>query len=88
MLRDTTLLFNVNRNKRLAVCILQLRQPSDSLSNLNQEMAELLKKIVLFFLCEDEGSTPVFKPRTQTCMVDLLITELGVRRALDCLNPH
>ncbi len=66
MLRDMTLLFNVDRSKRLAVRILQLGHPSGSLLNLNQEMAELFKKIVLFFFCVDEGSTPVFQPRTQT----------------------
>ncbi len=37
---------------------------------------------------EDEGSTPVLQPRTQTYMTDPLITELEVRRALDGLNPH
>ncbi len=35
-----------------------------------------------------EGSIPVFQQHTQTCMADALITELEVRRALDCLNPH
>ncbi len=88
MLRDTTLLFNVNRNKRLAVRILQLGQSSGSLLKLDQEMAEVLKTTLLGFFHEDEGSTPVSQIRTQTCLTDPLITELGVRRGLDCLNPH
>ncbi len=51
-------------------------------------MAELLKTTFLGFFREDEGSTPVLQPRTQTYMADLLITELEVRRALDGLNPY
>ncbi len=51
-------------------------------------MAELLKTTFLGFFREDEGSTPVLQPRTQTYMADPLITELEVRRALDGLNPH
>ncbi len=51
-------------------------------------MAELLKTTFLGFFREDTGSTPVFQPRTQTCMAGPLITELEVRLALDCLNPH
>ncbi len=51
-------------------------------------MAELLKTSFLGFFCEDEGSTPVLQPRTQTYMADPLITDLEVRRALDGLNPH
>ncbi len=73
---------HVNRNKRLAARILQLRHPSD------QEMAELLKTTFLGFFREDEVSTPVLQPRTQTNMADPLITELEIRRALDGLNPH
>ncbi len=37
---------------------------------------------------EDEGSTPVLQPCTQTCMVDPLITEMEDRRVLDSFNPH
>ncbi len=51
-------------------------------------MAELLKTTFLGFFREDEGSTPVLQPRTQTNMADPLITELEIRRALDDLNPH
>ncbi len=79
---------HVNRNKRLTACILQLRHPSGSLINSDQEMAELFKTTFLGFLREDEGSTPVLQPRTQTYMADPLITELEVRRALDGFNPH
>ncbi len=51
-------------------------------------MAELLKTTFLGFFREDEGSTPVLQPRTQTNMADPLISELEIRRALDGLNPH
>ncbi len=51
-------------------------------------MAELLKTTFLGFFREDEGSTPVLQPRTQTNMADPLITELEFRRPLDGLNPH
>ncbi len=51
-------------------------------------MAELLKTTFLGFFREDEGSTSVLHPRTQTNMSDPLITELEIRRALDGLNPH
>ncbi len=51
-------------------------------------MAELLKTTFLGFFREDEGSTSVLQPRTQTNMADPLITELEIRRALDGLNPH
>ncbi len=51
-------------------------------------MAELLKTTFLGFFREDEGSTPVLQPRTQTYMADPLITKLKVRRALHGLNPH
>ncbi len=51
-------------------------------------MAELLKTTFLGFFHEDEGSTPVLQPRTQTNMADPLITELEIRRTLDGLNPH
>ncbi len=51
-------------------------------------MAELLKATFLGFFREDEGSTPVLQPRTQTNMADPLFTELEIRRALDSLNPH
>ncbi len=37
---------------------------------------------------EDEVSTPVLQPRTQTYKADMLITEPEVKRALDGLNPH
>ncbi len=79
---------HVNRNKRLTESILQLRHPSGSLINSDQEMADLLNKTFLGFFREDEGSTTVLQPRTQTYMADALITELEVRRALDGLNPH
>ncbi len=49
-------------------------------------MAELLKTTILGFFREDEESTPVLQPRTQTNMADPLITELEIRRALDGLN--
>ncbi len=78
----------VNRNKRLNVRILQLRYPSGSLINSDQEMAELLKTTFLGFFREDEGSTPVLQPRTQTFMAEPLITKLEFRRVLDGLNPH
>ncbi len=68
--------------------ILQLRHPSGSLINSDQEIAELLKTTLLGFFREDEGSTPVLQPRTQTNMADPLITELEIRRVLDGLNPH
>ncbi len=55
---------HVDRNKRMTACILQLRHPSGSLKNSNQEMAELLKTTFLGFFREDEGSTPVLPPRT------------------------
>ncbi len=42
----------------------------------------------LGFFREDEGSTPVLQPRTQTNMAGPLITELEIRRALDGLDPH
>ncbi len=71
---------HVNRNKRLTARILQLRHPSGSLINSDQELAELLKTTFLGFFPGDEGSTPVLQPRTQT--------KLEVRRALDGLNPH
>ncbi len=67
--------------------ILQLRHPSGSLINSDQEMGELLKTTFLGFFREDEGSTPVLQPRTQSYMADPLITELDVRRALDGHNP-
>ncbi len=51
-------------------------------------MTGLLKTTFLGFFREDEGSTPVLQPRTQTCVADPLIIELEVRRALDGLNPH
>ncbi len=51
-------------------------------------MAELLKTTFLGFFREDEGSTLVLQPRTQTNMADPPITELEIRRALDGLNPH
>ncbi len=79
---------HVNRNKRLTARVLQLRHPSGSLINSNQEMAELLKTPFLGFFREDEGSTPVLQPRTQTKMADPLITELEISCALDGLNPH
>ncbi len=77
---------HVNRNKRLTARILQLRHPCGSLINSDQEMAELLKTTFLGFFREDEGSTPVLQPRTQTYMADPLITELEVRRALDGIH--
>ncbi len=67
---------------------LQLRHPSGSLINSDQEMAELLKATFLGFFREDEGSIPVLQPRTQTYMADPLITQLEVRRVLDGLNSH
>ncbi len=79
---------HVNRNKRLTARILQLRHPSGSLVNSDQEMADLLKTTFLGFFREDAESAPVFQPRTQTNMADPLITELEIRRALDGLNPH
>ncbi len=51
-------------------------------------MAELLKTTFLGFFREDEESTPVLQPRTQTYMANPLFTELEVRRAVDGLNPH
>ncbi len=51
-------------------------------------MAELLKTTILGFFCEDEGSTPVLQPRTQTNMAAPVITELEIRCALDGLNSH
>ncbi len=51
-------------------------------------MAELLKTTFLGFFREDEGSTPILQPRTQTDMADTLSAELEIRRALDVLNPH
>ncbi len=63
---------HVNRNKRLTARILQLRHPSDSLINSDKKMVELLKTTFLGFFREDEGSTPVLQPRTQTYMADLL----------------
>ncbi len=83
-----TFFAHVNRNKRLTARILQLRHPSGSLVNSDQGMAELLKTTFLGFFREDEGSTPVLQPRTQTNMADPLITELEIRRALDGLNHH
>ncbi len=68
-------------SKRLTAHILHLRHPSGSLINSDQEMAELLKTTFLGFICEDEGSTTVLQPRTQTN-----ITELEVRRVLDILT--
>ncbi len=51
-------------------------------------MADLLKMNVLGFFREDDVlSTPVFQPRTQTCMADPLFTELEVRHVLGSLNP-
>ncbi len=44
---------HVNRNKRLAARILQLRHPSGSLISSDQEMAELLKTAFLGFFRED-----------------------------------
>ncbi len=46
-------------------------------------MAELLKTTFL-----DEGSNPVFQPRTQTCIAGIFITESEGRRALGCLGRH
>ncbi len=66
---------HVNGNKRMTARILQLHHPSGSLINSDQEMTELLKTTYLGFFREDEGSTPVLRPRTQTCMADPLITE-------------
>ncbi len=51
-------------------------------------MAELLKTTFLGFFLVNEGSNPVFQPRTQTYMADPPITELEIRRSLDGLNPH
>ncbi len=79
---------HVNRNKRLTARILQLRHPSGSLINSDQEMTELLNATFLGFFREDEGSTPVLQPRTQTFMAGPLITELEVRRAPGGLNPN
>ncbi len=79
---------HVNRSKRLTACIPQLRHPSGSLINSDQEMAELLKTTFLGFLHEDEGSTLVLQTRTQTCMADPLITEREFWRTLNGLNPH
>ncbi len=47
-------------------------------------MTELLKTTFLGFFREDEVSTPVLQPRTQTCMADPLITE----QVLKALNSH
>ncbi len=68
--------------------ILQLRHPSGSLINSEQEMAELLKATVLGLFREDKGSNRVLQPRTQTYMAEPNITELEVRRALGGLYPH
>ncbi len=43
----------VNRNKRYTARILQLRHPSGSLKNSDQEMAELPKTTFLGFFRED-----------------------------------
>ncbi len=56
--------------------ILQLHHPSGPFINSDQEMAELPKTTFLEFFLEDEGSTPVLLPRTQTRKADPLITEL------------
>ncbi len=78
----------VNRNKRLTARFLQLRHPNGSLMNSDQKITELLKTTFLGFFRENEGSTPVLQPRTQTCMADSLITELEFRRTLVGLNFH
>ncbi len=46
---------------------------------MDQEMAELRNTTFLGFFREDEDSTPVLKPHTQTYMADPLITEQEVR---------
>ncbi len=46
---------HVNRNKQLTARVLQLRNPSGSLVNFDQEMAELLKTTFPGFFREDEG---------------------------------
>ncbi len=51
-------------------------------------MAELLKMTFLGFFPENEGSTPVLPPHTQTCITDPFITELLWTRARHCLNIH
>ncbi len=79
---------HVNRNKRLTEHILLLRHSSGFLINCDQERAKLLQTTFLGFFHEDERSTPVLHPRTQTYMADPLITELEFRRALDGLSPH
>ncbi len=71
--------------KRLPARILQLRHPRGSLINSDQER---LKTTFLGFFRDDEGSTPVRQPRTQTYMADPPITKLEVRRALDGPKLH
>ncbi len=83
-----TFFTHVERNKRLTVRILQLCRPNGSLINSGQEMAELLKTILLDCFREDDDSTAVLQPHTQTCMADPLITEMEFRRTPDCLNSH
>ncbi len=81
-------IYHVNRNQLLNARILQLRHPSSFLLNSNQETANLLKTTFIGFIREDEGSTAVFQPRTETCMADPLTTELEVGLAQDYLNTH
>ncbi len=76
---------HVNRYKSLTSRILQPRHPNRSRINSDQKIAELLKAIFLCFFRDNEGSTPVFQPRTQTCRANPLVTELEARCALDCL---
>ncbi len=45
---------------------------------------EFLKTTFLGFCHEEKESTSASQPRTQTLMADPLITESGVRRALEC----
>ncbi len=71
---------HANRNQKLTARILQLRHPSGSLINSDQEMVELLKTTFLGFFRENKGSTPAIQPRTQAYMADPLIAELEVRR--------
>ncbi len=88
MTAPKTFLQILNRNKRLKARVLRPRHSSGSLINSDQEMAGLLNTTFLDLFREDEGSTPIYKPRTQPCMANPLTTEPEVRRALDCHNPH
>ncbi len=65
----------------MTVRIPQLRHPNGFLINSGQEMAGLLKSTLLDFFREDDESSPVLQPHTQTRVADPLITEMECKRA-------